>query len=623
MTIESSQSKRRRIERLEALAAENAAKLARHGIRPDQYRFPRDVRLAVTVSGQSGAYPSEDGTGNPKFPIKFVDATFTPSIGREALTTQVRSDPEAEYDVLAANITEEWIPPGTLVIAMWQRPPVGISTEDGGEWFIELHKPRTGRILGIMQDDRTRETDASGQQIGYAQVTITSILGEVGHSVGDTVQVAFGDDRWLGAVQGCTVIADYIDTTYSVTECQELEDAWFITLEDRTPGAPQQDVKVAYLHPIGHTNGDFPATSYTPNPPQCPSVTWRWKVAPVNAWIPIDLPQDLGCCIFDSNTAPNDPDDINIPDQEVTTYNNFRPGDDCEPDPQQAELKVRYLADTYPRMKRGAIVRASHNNDYLNKTSNDGMRWIVDVSDQLTNTISGKLPSNNCGDDFEASEIDPAWGAWPFSQEPDAPLQIENDHKGLATDWWVAEWNEDRQKYVVIDMETHKVTIREKFRTTYDEETECYTDLADEQEVWIERCKDPVEVTLRTYKKSTVHRIDALRLDKGESGSGSGLTCTPKQIIDVTPYQVESVCESEQATTIEMELAIEAVMRELADVGNCKHPVVFDAIVFGACGDDETLDSIMCKEPCPTPGSLQDQDGASLNDQDGGNLLEQ
>lgn len=152
MTNGPSNSQRKRIERLEALTQSHSVLIAKSGSRPLSKTSHRDERLAITVdvmeqgqstpqgepAGQVSIYPSPSGSGVPKFPIKFIDASYAQSAGWEELRTLQRGSESVTHDQIAASVNGAWVPPGTVVKAMWQRPPKVLAVGDKpGEWFIE------------------------------------------------------------------------------------------------------------------------------------------------------------------------------------------------------------------------------------------------------------------------------------------------------------------------------------------------------------------------------------------------------------------------------------------------------------------------------------------------------
>lgn len=95
----------------------------------------RDVRLAKTVQASS-SYPTSGNT----FWIRFLDASFSPSsAGSTTLTTYERTaegDSDDAADCLAREINGLYLPEGTLVFALWQRPASGT-----GEWWLHAINP--------------------------------------------------------------------------------------------------------------------------------------------------------------------------------------------------------------------------------------------------------------------------------------------------------------------------------------------------------------------------------------------------------------------------------------------------------------------------------------------------
>jgi len=592
MTPAPSGSHRKRLERLESLTSRHASLLAASN-GPDRSGVSsRDEHLAVTVDHQS--YPAKTGSGVPKFPIRFLDATFTKSPGRGSLTTQERGDPTAEYDTIAASITGHWIEPGTIVKALWQRPPAGISTEDGGEWFVEPYEQAIlGRIVFTLKTDRTRELKA-GKTIGYAQATIDDFAGTIGHAAGATVEVVFADKRWYGSVKGCQGIADYIDGEYIVTDCQELTAGfWARTLEDREPGAPLQDVRVSYVQQTGHANADFPAPDYFPNqspPPQCPSVTWQWEVTQ-QRWIPIVLPSDTACCVFDNTTEPPPPQDTQKPGQTIVTWGNFVPGPDCVPDPGYATLKVRFIAGTFPRMKKGALCWVTHENDIGNESSNEGMRWYVVQCDQLPIHISGVLEEKVCGVDFtvqEAEEHDVFPNGLPIPDDM-FPLTISNPrkHEGRIGSLWGAHWNKLTGTYECDDMELVTGTVPLNLTQTTDQYG-CTTISWQNLSIAFETCAEPQEGGSYKYKKSTAYKLTDVTVTTGEQGSGSAVTCSPKQVYELEKIDVYTPCDAayEPTDPVEQAMLSKWTTIDVADDGDCIYQTRIQYIIPAVCGDE-------------------------------------
>ncbi len=427
----------------------------------------------------------------------------------------------------------------------------------------------SGAIAFTMLCDRTRE-QINGLSIGYSQAEITGIVGDVPHKVGNTIQVVFPDKRWLESVKGCQGWALYIpsplessssdssaDGSYIVVECQGLvQGFWFKTLEDRG-GYAQQDVQVQVVLNIGHANDDLPRELWSQTTPVPPPPT----------------SEPIATATTDCSGNPNSPG--------------------------QQIVKVRYLAGTFPRMLSGAIGYASLNNDIENQTDNSTMVYVVEQSDQMATRIKAALTDKMCGSSAAIATFT-IMDFYPFGQLPtNVGQSIPNplSHYGKSGDTIKAEWNETVERWEVYDVTKH-VVINSAISTST--VNGCTTILNTKTPIAVELCDDGKSETLLAYRTQTVSNVTNLRLDKGQTGSGSGIQCTPKLAIDHTEYEGLVLCGDPVPDTEEFNLELQPVVWDM-DMDGCPTWQNSVAIVIGVCGDD--TDGEADCEPCPTEGS--------------------
>jgi len=103
--------------------------------RLDQCRGQRDpkvdrelqIRWAETCNPSSGSYPIA-GSGATVFPIKFLDAHFTATIGVQSFDSTTRQSAQA-----AVVYSSQYLAVNTKIPVFWCR---GLGDEDAGEWWI-------------------------------------------------------------------------------------------------------------------------------------------------------------------------------------------------------------------------------------------------------------------------------------------------------------------------------------------------------------------------------------------------------------------------------------------------------------------------------------------------------
>lgn len=557
-----------------------------------------DFHLAVTV--ETADYPSKTGgTGNtalrPKFPIKFIDESFTNTPGWQAPTTQDRNDPGTQYDVTAIGTTAGWVKPGTFVLAYFQRPPK--SMDDGsdnvGEWFL-LNTEPSGKIGFVQLSDRTRETDAGGLRFGRATVRIQAIVGTVPHAVGDTVEVRFFDSRWLESVTGCEGTAEWYenDALYIVDECQGLvQGFWARTLDHRTAGAPEEDIRVEIVKNIGHAQDDFPREDWNPAGQQgsCGgSAVWQFNNGTWQSIVPCS-----GNCQSQQN--PNDMQWAPPPSPgQIFTSPCVGAGG------QQAEIKVRFLADTFPRMLEGAMVYVVLDNDIANTTDNSTMRYYVLYSQEMADEISGILTAAVCGEDFAVSGVQ-VDSDWPHNQMPPTPLTIKNGtgyfrHAGMPGDRWSAEWSRAEQAYVCDDITKVQVSVSSVTDVT-NQQTGCRTISWSNQNIWVERCANAAAGGELSFKTGLVHRFKDYVLDEGEAQSGSLTTCSPTLNLRFYEETALLICASDSTLrSYPLPIAAKEVVIDF-DADGCPIWSTQTIFVLGVC-DNVVVHEADCDE-CP------------------------
>ena len=629
MTNGPSNSQRKRIERLEALTQSHSVLIAKSGSRPLSKTSHRDERLAITVDvldgqGQS-TYPSQTGTGVPKFPIKFIDASYTQSTGWETLRTLQRGPAADPYDQIAASVNGDWLPIGTIAKAMWQRPPKSLASGDSpGEWFVETHKFPAGRIGFKMTGPRLRLRQSDGTRYGTATAIVEWIVGEVPVSIGDSVTVNFPGIRWAEAVKNCEGEADYFtsystpqgvvsEDIYVVTECQGLPlRIAFITTEDRSPFSPDQDVRAVPLYAYGAAQDDLPIADWYQvsqgnGQVNCGQLTWSWfpNANRPNGgdWNggsdPNNDPPNL-CCIPDLTPPPIPAD----PTQSVTIRKSYgTPGPNCEPPTEQPEFFVRFPQLTFPRSLEGADGHAILDNAIWSDDPND-MRYVVDVANQQSTRIKGTLPGDNCGSSFALASVE-VCDFWPFSQKPKLQQTIQNTHKGFSGYWWWASWNETLQAYEVRDMKKTTMFVGSVGSST--DQQGCTTIVSTYREVDLETCKQPTAEVLLQYRSESKKFLKKIRYDKNETTIGSGeqavTGCQPVLYSEWEQANVLTLCSGGSTGEDFINLAVETVVRQIVGADGCLHQVFTELIVWGQCGDDTPDgDALLCVAPweCPT-----------------------
>ncbi len=115
-----------------------------------QDRLPQGVSKrwtywALTSLPYEGDYP---GNGGNTFPIRFVDPTYTPTIGGQSLDAPVRSTTPR---TVGRTTNGQWCAPGELVMATPIPPPPG--TTDKGRWLIT---PQKTYYYGFLQGTLNR-----------------------------------------------------------------------------------------------------------------------------------------------------------------------------------------------------------------------------------------------------------------------------------------------------------------------------------------------------------------------------------------------------------------------------------------------------------------------------------
>lgn len=491
-----------------------------------------------------------------------------------------------------------------------------VHRDECGNWLAS--DSAFGSIAFTMTSDRTRET-VGGNNLGKAQAIITDIVGVVPNPIGASVEVIFVDKRWLEAVTLCQGRADYIDGSYVVTECQGLvQGFWFRTLEDRTSGAPDQDVMVDIVLNIGHANDDLPRELWNSTPPQpppgCGNVSWSYTTYPL-----IGNPGSAGFY-----TAAGWVDSVPANTWWSTAgYINCTPGcspvtptgagtefevrvTDCSGTPstqgQQSTVKVRYLAETFPRMLTGALGYAQLDNDITNTSDNSTMRYYVVQSDQQSLRLASVLAAKMCGTNAQVEEV-ASMTFWPFSQVPENVTSIPNPHShyGRAGDKIKASWNEHTEQYEVDEVDKHVINAATNLSASFDEQTNCTTIGFLEQTIAVELCEDPVGKTLFSYRSQLQKFVDELEFEKNEVTTGSGenevTTCEPILRLKWIQQDVLTLCTGATYGEDEISMEQENVVVEV-NMNGCPYWVNKVIFVMGSCGDESREDADC--NPCPT-----------------------
>ena len=539
----------------------------------------KQVRIARTTTGLScSSYPQRPAN---TYVVELGKGAFDPSCGLNTHAFTPYAPPELRY----AHTIEggKYLEQGSTVLVMLIHD----------KWYI-VPLSEGGTIAFTMLTDRTREQDAGGLSFGRAQATITDSIGTIGDSVGDTVEIIFVDKRWLEAVTLCEGRADYIDGKYIVTEVQGLvQGFWFVTLEARINGAPDQDVRVAPFQNIGHANDDLPIETQITQPQQgsvnCGSfeITWTPDAQDVNggAWTISDISNFNSCCAHSWNGEPPPSDPTQ--QQTKTITGPFYPTGQCDPPPeQQTDLRVRYLAGTYPRMLAGAIGYCQLDNDIANEDDNSTMRYYVVQSDQMAKRIRAALTAPMCG---SAATI-AAFSILDFFPNGQLPVNVGTSvpnpkgHYGLAGDIIDAEWNETTEQWNVYDVTKHAKTLYTEI--TKVEEDGCTTITANRLTAAIELCSETVTpFEILKYRTQTVSNVSGVRFEDGSTGNGSGVQCDPKLIVDLTRYEGYVICEDPTVATEELSLDTELTTVDVYDNGQCIRQSQIQLVIFGTCGD--------------------------------------
>lgn len=460
-------------------------------------------------------------------------------------------------------------------------------------------------IVFTMTSDRTREQIGAGD-IGFANAIINDKVGSAGDAIGSTVRIVFADKRWLESVTGCQGIADYVYDPakaaelqqedpffWIVKECQGLvQGFYFRTLEDRTSGAPDQDVMVSPIKNIGHANDDFPIEyRFPPQNSQvdCGSIELQWNVSE-GRWVITDYSNFNPCCTF-GGVLPAPPADPSQP-QSYTWTGPFHQNIGCTDDKSNfTGLKVRYLAETFPRMLTGALGYAQLDNDITNTSDNTTMRYYVTQSDQRALSVTGFLTVKMCGDTANVRDVY-ANTFWPFSQLPEAGINYflnTKSHGGMETDEVTAEWDDTLEDYNVNDVTRHLKQLSTNLGVS--EEDGCYSISHTPVGAYIEMCEEGESVGLLSYRTQEVTDVTNLRVDKDQ---GEGTSCNePKLIIDVTRYQGLVMCALPVPDVVEMALTPKTVTTDVADDGDCVYQTRQQIITLGDCGDSFEVD-IFC-----------------------------
>ena len=299
------------------------------------------VQCRTGITAATAEHPTYP-TAGCQLPFRIYDLEFDDSVTGSCPTTDKRAWTSEE---LGRTINGQYIPIDTEIVY------VEVPTPDGKRFWI-IPDLMVGTVLFKLLEDRSREKDAAGKAFGRADAIVEAIIGDVPVEVGDTIEVIFGDKRWLGAVKDCEGIADYYNDDgdkWIVKECQELEASyWFVTSASRSPDYVDEDILVAISKHIGHANADFPADQWTP-------------------------------------AGDNDP------------------------------LKVRFYGSTFPYAFAGAVGFATLDVDIANETDNSTMRYYVVQCDQGSILNEVEHEEFCPGGSPAVSQHSPA-GWYPFGQ---------------------------------------------------------------------------------------------------------------------------------------------------------------------------------------------------------------
>jgi len=117
----------RRLEALEESAATQERLVQSLRGRQPHDAGKREVYLVATAALDGFSYPGAGDT----FGVTFLDREFTPATGSQAITDHPRS---ANAQVVARNLTGQYLPEGTICLCFFQEPPPG--TTGKGKWWL-------------------------------------------------------------------------------------------------------------------------------------------------------------------------------------------------------------------------------------------------------------------------------------------------------------------------------------------------------------------------------------------------------------------------------------------------------------------------------------------------------
>jgi hypothetical protein len=505
----------------------------------------------------------------------------------------------------------------------------------------------SGRIGFKMTGPRLRLRQSDGTRYGTATAIVEWIVGDVPVSLGDQVTVNFGGIRWAEAVKNCEGEADYFpsystpegivtEDIYVVTECQGLPlRIAFITLEDRNPFSPDQDVRAVPLYAYGAAQDDLPiADWYQVNQGSgefnCGTLRWTWipnaNLPQGGQWQIALAPGSVTpnqCCIPDATEPP-------IPqDPTVIGYYVDRPfgvpGPACDPPTQQPAFFVRYPQLTFPRALEGADGHAILDNAAWSDDPAD-MRYVVVESNQaaliLTTTLSAKMCGSAPGNTDGVVKT-----PWPFSQKPkNISYTNPKGHYGKAGDPISGFWDDVAKKYEVFDVKLHKVKVPINFVFNAGAQGGCPSFSWEEQEMAIERCEDPIpksagfesvsvvtgatlaqqgcdinlNVTRQNVcafpgaagqpstskitftKKSVLERASGF----GGGGSGSGQDCSAPSIKFAQAYVLSLTgCDGDAGEQEVVLPSVQITVMTGMDASGCPVWSTQSVLVLGLCGD--------------------------------------
>jgi hypothetical protein len=418
---------------------------------------------------------------------------------------------------------------------------VEVQTPLGHRFWI-LPTGAIGAIAFTLTTDRTRENIA-GLYIGKAQADITDTIGSVPDPIGANVEVIFPDRRWLEAVIDCQGWALYIDGEYIVVECQGLPVAvWATTEEDRLPGAPEQDVFCNPVFSQGHAQDDLPIEERYPQPPP-------------------------------------------------------------------TGFKIRYAAGTFPRMVQGAQVLGVLDNQIKLENGAVDNIWWAWLSDQLTQRISFTAEQDICGTSTTtnaSSNLDefPNGQAIPLAQYP---LAIGNPqtHACKTGESVHAEWSKSDQAWLIYDIEKIPLSVPINLSHQFNAQSGCWELAWQNQQMYIERCDDPVAGGLLQYNLNDVHHLSQIVYEAQEVG-GSQPTCTPRDRYDLTKYTAMTICSPGTIDTKYRDWLLETMVTDIdwngAQDDGCPENTETIVAIPGVCFTERTdrASCIDCEEESPT-----------------------